>query len=134
MPRTKKRDWFDYVGPAIGAMMVAALSLVANRSCSTHDVVSKLTNTDFPLLSKDVDQTKSTVNGLTTQLASVQKDVNDAKGQMVTKSELEQKNQGLQQQFQRVYESQSGLKDKISDLAVEQAKVNAKVFIPDDKK
>ena len=43
-------------------------------------------------------------------------DVSEVKGQAVTKSELDTKNQGLQNQFQRVYDSQAKLNEKLSEI------------------
>jgi len=117
MPRSKKRDWFDYLGPAISSLAAAAILLIASKGCSTasdtHAAITKLSDSTIPLLQKDVSQTKTDVSGL--------------------QSNLEQKNQGLQTQIRGLYEAQSKTNEKIGSLEVEQAKVNAQLFIPNRK-
>ena len=122
----KKRDWFDYVGPVISSVAAALVLLTVTRSCSTsestHNSVTTLTEHDFPLLQRDVSQTTKDVNNLQTTVAGVQKDVSDVKGSSVSKSDLESKNQGLQNQIRTLYENQQAFKDKFNEFQLQQAR------------
>jgi hypothetical protein len=137
MPRrpspTKSRDWFDYIGPVITSVVGAAVILFVSKSCAnsdaTHTVVTELADKTVPLLSKDVESSgkaiiglQTTATGLDTKITKVQSDVIEAKGQMVTKTELDAKNQGLQSQFQRVYDNQQKLGEKFQELQLDAVK------------
>jgi hypothetical protein len=126
---TKTRDWFDYIGPVITSVVGAAVILFVTKSCATssdtHAAVTKLTDSTVPLLSKDVESTKTTVNGLQATVTKVQTDVTEAKGTMVTKTELETKNQGLQTQFQRVYDNQNKMAEKFQQFQIDTLKGQA---------
>ena len=142
-PAKKNRDWFDYIGPIITSIVGAAVILFVSKSCAnsdaTHAVVTDLTKTTVPILSKDVEATKAAVAGVQTVVTNVQSDVAkvradvaDAKGQMVTKGELDAKNQGLQQQFQRVYDNQSKMSEKVQQFQIDVLKNNKKTKDPDE--
>jgi hypothetical protein len=132
-PGKKSRDWFDYIGPVITSVVGAAVILFVTKSCAnsegTHAAVTHLTDSTVPLLSRDVEstkaavtETKTSITGIQATVAKVQSDVTEAKGTMVTKAELDAKNQVLQQQFQRVYDNQSKFNEKFQEFQIDTLK------------
>lgn len=105
---TPKIDFNVIVTTVIGAVIVLLISNWAGKSGKTSETVSDI-KTQTQMVQKDV-------SNLTTSLGEVKADVKEARANMVTRTELDNKHKALQDSIGKVSDRQERFQTQLDQI------------------